>query len=232
MNSKPPRQPFGFTLLELLVVVAVIAILAALLLPVLSGAKGRGLRVACSNNLRQTFLALNMYSDEHSDQLPGPAWQGYYPMYDQYSSLFLAYYIPTYLGLPAPSASVVGVKTGVCPASAQLTKFSIDGKLTTSLQQPLSYILSISVTNILDDVVERPFGYPFASLPNGGGLTNYPPRRLKEILYPSRCWAAQDADQLNAVSLAQYYVYIPTTPSHVKVRNQLFFDGHVDAVKP
>ena len=38
-------------------------------------------------------------------------------------------------------------------------------------------------------------------------------------------------DQQNAVSLATYYNFIPPTPAHVTVRNELFFDWHVAAVK-
>ena len=41
----------------------------------------------------------------------------------------------------------------------------------------------------------------------------------------------EDADQQNAVSVATYYPYIPATPAHGAVRNNLFFDWHVEAVK-
>jgi prepilin-type N-terminal cleavage/methylation domain-containing protein len=57
----------GFTLVELLVVLAIIAILAALLLPALSRAKGAAKRTACINNVRQINLAVHAYADDHSD---------------------------------------------------------------------------------------------------------------------------------------------------------------------
>jgi prepilin-type processing-associated H-X9-DG protein len=60
----------SFTLLELLVVVAGIAVLASLLLPVLSRAKLRVRDVACLNNLRQWGLATQLYAADHDDYLP------------------------------------------------------------------------------------------------------------------------------------------------------------------
>ncbi len=55
----------AFTLLELLVVVAVIAILAALLFPALNRAKSAADSAACRSNLRQLTLGLSMYVQEH-----------------------------------------------------------------------------------------------------------------------------------------------------------------------
>ena len=60
----------AFTLLELLVVVAVIAILAGMLLPALSKARSRGQAVACLNNTRQLALAWTLYADDHDSRLP------------------------------------------------------------------------------------------------------------------------------------------------------------------
>ena len=55
----------GFTLVELLVVIAVIAILAGLLLPVLSKSRAHGQGAQCVNNLKQLATAIQMYADEH-----------------------------------------------------------------------------------------------------------------------------------------------------------------------
>src|SRR6266576_265066 len=70
MDNNKSRYRHGFTLVELLVVIAVIAILAALLLPALAKAKSSALSAACKSNLRQLGIALNMYVNDY-DKYPG-----------------------------------------------------------------------------------------------------------------------------------------------------------------
>jgi prepilin-type N-terminal cleavage/methylation domain-containing protein len=67
-HSKQRRR--GFTLVELLTVIATIAVLAALLLPILSKAKVKAQRTTCLSNLRQLGFAWALYRDDNSDYLP------------------------------------------------------------------------------------------------------------------------------------------------------------------
>ena len=64
-----PRRASGFTLVEMLVVIAVIAILSALLLPALGKAKESARRAVCLANLKQIHLAVANYADSFNDYL-------------------------------------------------------------------------------------------------------------------------------------------------------------------
>ena len=68
--SANSRLTAAFTLIELLVVISIIAILAALLLPVLGRAKAQARGTSCLNNLRQLGLVLQIYVPEHENRMP------------------------------------------------------------------------------------------------------------------------------------------------------------------
>lgn len=103
----------GFTLVELLVVITVIAILAALLLPVLSRAKAKAQRTTCSDNLRQINLGIRLYSDDSNDASPSP---GSAASPTNFETLYSGYkqMIKNYVGMNGASSN----KLFICPADA------------------------------------------------------------------------------------------------------------------
>ncbi len=70
-RSNPTATHSGFTLIEVLVVIAIISLLMAIFIPALRAARERGQRVVCLSNLRQLTLAWFTYANEHDGKLVG-----------------------------------------------------------------------------------------------------------------------------------------------------------------
>ena len=110
------RQRTGFTLVELLVVMAIISILAALLLPALQKAVSQARISACTNSQKQIHTAFALYTD---------GFDGYFPP-DSY------WYYPDRVGgylsigeLPASGTNAQPMLRTSCPGTGNTTCFSV-----------------------------------------------------------------------------------------------------------
>ncbi len=70
MNAIFPIRRRGFTLVELLVMIALVALLLSLLLPGIRSVRDRGLTAGCASNLRQIGVAASMWASEWNGRLP------------------------------------------------------------------------------------------------------------------------------------------------------------------
>lgn len=94
--SSRGQKKSGFTLVEVLVVLAIIAVLAGILFPVFSSAREGARRTVCASNLRQIGLGMQMYAQDHNGKLPRASapipkcgWPGLFSRYIRNSEVFL-----------------------------------------------------------------------------------------------------------------------------------------------
>ena len=120
-------SPRAFTLLELLVVMAIIALLAALMLPSLASAREKGWQAACLSNLHQMGLAIQAYASDNDGKIPyGPKAPPFTSPFDLYPStgaptslISLGNGAPVGLGLLLKDHLCNQPKVLFCPSSDQ-----------------------------------------------------------------------------------------------------------------
>lgn len=208
----------GFTLIELLVVITIIGVLAAMLFPVFGRVRAAADRTRCTSNLRQISLAVQNYVLDNDGLLPGPLVGGCcYPGYRRITGDGqLGSLIAPYLGETSPVLAWSPLNVFVCPGWKRFIPPDPIPNSYAPIHPGPVYVRNGPAINGID-----PFGYPVVSVPQKASIL-----RDKESSYPFLI----DADQRNCSTNSGWNLMVPLVPVHGSVRNQLFFDGHVEVV--
>jgi prepilin-type N-terminal cleavage/methylation domain-containing protein/prepilin-type processing-associated H-X9-DG protein len=157
-----PIERAAFTLIEVLVVTAIIGMLAGLLLSALGQARARGQSARCVSNLRQWGLALEMYMDDYDEYIPRRG-QGVQPLAlisrpeDWFNCL------PKYLGAQAYSNLIA---MGQMPQAGDALSLFIDP----GAKNPGgTYFLAYAMNMYLSPWI-RPAQHNLREIPNPGQL--------------------------------------------------------------
>jgi prepilin-type N-terminal cleavage/methylation domain-containing protein len=221
MRTTPPTR--AFSIIELLVVVAIIAILAALLIPSLANARESGRRAACLSNLHQIGLAVRVYAADNNSSIPfGPAAPpivttiDFYPCTGSPTSLIsLLNGAPVGMGLMLNTQLATQPKVLFCPGSDQ----PVDAA---------AQLANIGVTQ-----AQSSYYYRHGSIPDSSPTTAsaLPPTHIRiEDLGNNRNnqpiqALAMDTQFICSPGLSAFGV-IPSTHHQMKVTDIVFADGH------
>lgn len=195
-----------FTLIEMLVVISIIAILAALLLPALRNAQSHAVAMNCSGNQRQIYLLLSMYSEDN---------QGFWPFaYIDDANIWSINCLVQLLkpDLPATESSLRGT-VFICPSGPQVA--STLGALSTAYRS-MGYAFN---TNL-----------PVFS-PTDWQVNYHQYKKPFSIKHPSKVMTLIDSQAPMAEPYAPLMTYIDkVNPRHQSRPNVLYADGHASSL--
>ena len=220
----------AFTLMELLTVTAVVALLAALLLPALGRAKARATRTVCLGNLRQLGLAWQMYAQENNDRLVPNG----YATRQTATNVRLWVLGATHAAAPEHRATLTNAAFLTDPALAAFSDYVRDPTL---YKCPADHGLVDGAPKVRSYALNAYLGW---TLPEGGGEFLLSPRH-RNFRTLNQVAAAAPAERLQFVDVAPDWLchsafgvamsamfYQFPTAEHGRASPLSFADGHAE----
>lgn len=218
------RPSHAFTLIELMVVIAIIGILASLLLPALSRAKEKARQAACLNNLKQLTTGMALYHGDFEDVYPTPGSRlSYGPQPEDW--IWWQY------GRDIQKSSIVryvdrfNPKIFTCPADSEGRALQSEGFIANDPYRYSYTLTSHDLTNGVNPglstiITQTREVYPFKN---------------SQVLNPSRKIMLVEEDRKTMDD--PRWIPFRSTPSlvaerHGKKGNAAFVDGHIESVTP
>jgi prepilin-type N-terminal cleavage/methylation domain-containing protein len=209
------NQKHAFTIVELLVVIAVIAILAAILLPVLSEAKARAQRTVCLNNLRQINLGIHVYADDHGDVLSLVSSNMSPSVFTDYKN-----WMKSYVGLHGASSPQDAIFA--CPADTFCLPDNIGGP-----PQACHLLAAFNYSSYVFNAGNIRKDYPFTN-----GFPGIAGRKLTSVKNPAKTILVTEQPTLCPYSWHQPKRLAGKEYQFNDARNMVsFVDGHVNYIK-
>jgi prepilin-type processing-associated H-X9-DG protein/prepilin-type N-terminal cleavage/methylation domain-containing protein len=206
MTSQRRKNNFAFTLAELLVVIAVVGILAALLLPAISQSKRKAQRMQCANNLRQLGIGLQVIlTDDHG-----------YPLFlENTNGTWIQQLAIEGLGISQPLTNYI--RTGIwhCPT---VQWFNFNKNIL-----PICYGYNSSGV-VSDEEADDNFGL-------GGRPSSQTPVKDSEVMNPADLMAIGEVfvQRLSFIRDSVYAITLIPYQRHQGKANVVFCDGHVES---
>ncbi len=218
------RRLPAFTLVELLTVIAIIAILCALIFPIVTHFQEQANSTRCTSNLGQIGAAIQKYATDNAEVLPGPLVLEQYPLWTVTSKNSLPQLLAPYLGIPENTASTpitMQLKSNVfvCPSYAR--------------QFPkLDHIVYAMNTRPIAELMQPPWGDTAHAPVRKGVLSSWVDKSTgkEQHVDLTQTFAMRDTDQKD--SEYEGGTPAPTSdlapqPVHGDHRNALYYDWHV-----
>ena len=247
MRSGPAHKR-GFTLVELLVVIGIIALLVSILLPALNRARQHAQTIQCLSNMRQIGAACMMYSNNNNGviipldyrDLTVPAGPNGYSASDFWPTILVAMNYLSYP--PATTKDIVGMSTVFhCPSGLDEYKASTsvtsglptsrkDADGTMAVQVTSKHLdpgLIVYVWYALNGTTGTDKTIPVHRIPDDSGNYYWP--RVTSFSNPTELVMMFDGIAANHMSVNANRV--SARHEYQNFTNLLFFDGHGESVR-